>query len=366
MQKLSTFAIQQLSHECGPPSASRHHFTPVQCPAAPGRGLKFCKGSRNTSIRLLSKMARSGMEVPSLSIPSLSIARRKVDLLACLAGLATSVAGVDGIIAEYVVGQRFHLVFHDNVCFVLDIETCDWLSIPVPNARHLLATTVHKGMIFGGVLASQDLPYSAPLPMWSVDVFDLATLEYCRNVEGVNGRLLVWDEHVGKFIGLGLSCAAPIGGSLWLVSEASFTCFPLSDVAIPPCLYNWRTKERWLFPTLQPYLLNTQIVHLRDTYYVCGGWLLEHDRATKECQALSEETHTWQRIAPMNHARHWHTTLVVNRQFLLVVGGINDSGYDVLPLEKYDPETNRWMLLEQGRCLPLTFPRRSCVNGLLL
>ena len=291
-----------------------------------------------------------------LNLANLPSASRKVELVACLAALETPKmpSGLPNIITDYIVGQRFLLVIYDEDCWVLDIETQDWLRIHVSGARRLRAATLHNGMIFGVVLAD-------PVrKRWTVDVLNLATLGYQCAVTDVSGSVVVWDEQAGKFAEQTME-----SGWMSVVTEDSLTSLPLSLLNQRGFFYNWRKKEHRLFPILGTPRLNTQIVCLRDTYYVCGGFSAQNS-VLAECEALPEMTSksgVWQKIAPMIHARHWHRTLVVNQQFLLVVGGMDHYGNDHLPMEKYDPETNCWTLF--GKSLPFWFPARS-QTGLLL
>jgi len=59
---------------------------------------------------------------------------------------------------------------------------------------------------------------------------------------------------------------------------------------------------------------------------------------------------TWTTLAPMAHARAWHTQATLPSGRILVVGGVDASGNAVDGAEIYDPVTNRW---QPAASLPL-------------
>ena len=255
------------------------------------------------------------------------------------------------IIVAYIVGQRFLLVFGDQVCFVFDFEESVWFVRPMPGARPQSVAVQHQGVVSAARHTSK----------W-VDTFDLATLTYRRDVEALLGAaaggslagdMLAWDSTLKKL--RAVACAAlsrSLVTSRWCHDGDWFT--GMSSVGVPR-MCNWRTMEDYLFPPLCNPRKYAQIVRMCDTFYVCGGTCPETGLPTASCEIYNPKAAVsgggrWQPIAALRHARQGHMTFVVNQQFVVVVGGDGvDGGITAKcsTIERYDSRTNCWTILSQ-------------------
>ena len=81
---------------------------------------------------------------------------------------------------------------------------------------------------------------------------------------------------------------------------------------------------------------------------VCGG-LLQRNNTTynpsTECFVYDPQTNAWSETAPMNVARAFHTSTLLNSGKVLIAGGSN-VGTSINDCEIYDPDSNNWIVTD--------------------
>ena len=75
---------------------------------------------------------------------------------------------------------------------------------------------------------------------------------------------------------------------------------------------------------------------------ISGSWTHTGDAVTEEVELYDPNTGSWTAVAPMIHARAYHTATTLQSGKVLVVGGYDHDGNTQNTTEVYDPVANTW------------------------
>ena len=152
----------------------------------------------------------------------------------------------------------------------------------------------------------------------------------------------VWTKVKSYPLTTGKSCAAVMGGKLWVVGGQN----PINSSTVIADMYMYDpTSDNWTKKTAMPTKrADIGCAAVSGKLYVAGGYT-SYNQGIKTLEAYDPTANKWTTLAPMlNGVYEAGNSTVAMKGRLVVIGGVGASNKHTADVQVYDPGANKWTL----------------------